>query len=170
MQIGIISDTHDNVAATRVAMDRFDERGVDTAIHCGDFVAPPLIPELDRDGIDVHAVRGNNDGEREGLAAAFESLDGGRLHGRFAELEFDGRRFAVLHGEEKPVVDALASCGEYDYVCYGHWHRREERSVGDALVVNPGAQFPTVPREHRTVAIVDTDSDTVEFLEIETSV
>lgn len=170
MKIGVISDTHDNVAATEAAMDAFEDESVEVVIHCGDVIAPPLVPFLDRPGIEVHAVRGNNDGEREGLVNAFDALDGGTLHGRFAELDFDGRRFAVLHGEEKPVIDALAASDEYDYVLYGHWHVREERAVGDTVVVNPGAHFPTVPEESRTVAIVETDSDTVEFREIGASV
>ena len=170
MQIGIISDTHDNVPAVDEAMDAFESRGVDAVIHCGDFIAPPVIPHLDRDGIDVHAVRGNNDGEREGLVAAFDALAGGTLHGRFAELTFDDRDFAVLHGEEKPLIESLAASGEYDYVVHGHWHVREERAVDDTVVVNPGAQFPTVPQENRTIAVIETDGDTVEFLSVDASV
>jgi putative phosphoesterase len=163
MNIGVISDTHDNVAATAASMDRFEREGVETVLHCGDFIAPPLVPFLDREGIEVHAVRGNNDGEREGLVDAFDALDGGTLHGRFAELTFDGRTFAVLHGEQKPVIEALASSGEYDYVCHGHWHVREQRAVGETIVVNPGAHFPTVPEDSRTVAVIETDGDTVAF-------
>jgi len=169
MKIGVLSDTHDNVAATEAAMDTFEGERVETAVHCGDFISPPLVPFLDRDGIEVHAVRGNNDGEREGLIDAFDALENGTLHGRFGELEFDGRTFAILHGEQKPVIEALATSGEYDYVLHGHWHVREERAVGDTIVVNPGAHFPTVPEENRTVAIVETDSDTVEFHGIEAS-
>ena len=170
MQVGIISDTHDNVPAVDAAMGAFETRDVDVVIHCGDFIAPPVIPHLDRSGIDVHAVRGNNDGEREGLVAAFDALDGGTLHGRFAELTFGGRTFAVLHGEEKPVIESLAASGAYDYVVHGHWHVREERVVDETTVINPGAQFPTVPSEHRTVAILETEDDTVEFVEIDASV
>ena len=170
MHVGLISDTHDNVSAVDTALDRFETAGVEAVVHCGDFIAPPVIPHLDRDGIAVHAVRGNNDGEREGLRDAFEELDGGTLHGRFAELSFDGERFAVLHGEEKPVTESLAASGEYDYVVYGHWHVREKRRVGDTVVINPGAHFSTVPGEHRTVAIVDTAADSVEFLRITDSV
>ena len=85
MKVGVLSDTHDNVPAVEAAMDRFEAAGVESVVHCGDFIAPPVVPHLDRDGVSVHAVRGNNDGEREGLASAFESLDGGQLHGRFAE-------------------------------------------------------------------------------------
>lgn len=163
MKIGVISDTHDNVAATEAAMDVFEAEAVETVIHCGDFIAPPLVPFLDRGGIELHAVRGNNDGEREGLGDAFDALAGATLHGRFAELSVDGRRVAVLHGEEKPVVEALASSGAYEYVLYGHWHVREKRAVGDTVVVNPGAHFPTVPDDSRTVAVIETDGDTVEF-------
>ena len=172
MNIGLISDTHDNVPVVDATLDRFEAADVEVVVHCGDFVAPPVIPHLDRDGLAVHAVRGNNDGEREGLRDAFEDLDGGTLHGRFAELTFDDERFAVLHGEEKPVIESLAASGEYDYVVHGHWHVREERTVGDTVVINPGAHFPTVGGQHRTVAIVDTDADTdsVEFLRITDSI
>jgi putative phosphoesterase len=170
MQVGIISDTHDNVPATRAAMDVFEDIGVDVVVHCGDFIAPPLVPSLDRDGIEVHAVRGNNDGEREGLRGAFEDLDGGTLHGRFVELTLDDSAFAVIHGEDRPVVEALAASGEYDYVLYGHWHVREERSVDGTTVINPGAHFPTVADEHRTVAVVDTADATVTFHDIDGSI
>jgi hypothetical protein len=170
MNVGIISDTHDNVPAIQDAMRIFADRGVETVIHCGDFVAPPAVRHLEREGIDVHAVRGNNDGEREGLISAFENLQGGELHGRFAELTFDGRDFAVLHGEDKPLIEALANSAAYDYVVHGHWHVREQRTVDGTTVINPGGHFPTIPEEHRTVAIVETDSDTVEFVDVEESV
>ncbi|WP_254840701.1 metallophosphoesterase [Natronomonas marina] len=170
MKLGVISDTHDNVPAVQAAMDRFASANVEAVVHCGDFISPPVVPHLDLDGVPVHAVRGNNDGEREGLIDAFGSLDGGRLHGRFAELEFGGLEFAVLHGEQRPVIEALAASGEYDYVLHGHWHVRERREVGETTVVNPGAHFPTVGDDDRTVAVVDTDADDVEFLGVEDSV
>ena len=169
MQVGVISDTHDNIPAVEAAMDRFEAAGVDAVVHCGDFVAPPVIPFLDREGVPVHAVRGNNDGEREGLVSAFEALEGGTLHGQFAELELDGRAFAILHGEQRPVIEALA-VDDYDYVCHGHWHVRERREVGGTTVLNPGAHFPTVAEEHRTVAVVDTRADEVAFHDVGASV
>jgi putative phosphoesterase len=170
MKVGVLSDTHDNVPAVEAAMDRFEAADVDAVVHCGDFVAPPVIPHFDLEGVPVHAVRGNNDGEREGLVSAFESLDGGTLHGRFADLEFGSREFAVLHGEQRAVIEALATSGGYAYVCHGHWHVRERREVDGTTVLNPGAHFPTVPAEHRTVAVVDTGADEVAFHDVEESV
>ncbi|WP_331233550.1 metallophosphoesterase [Natronorarus salvus] len=165
MKVGVISDTHDNVAATERAVSRFRENGVETVIHCGDVIAPPMIPLFS--GFTLHGVLGNNDGEVAGLKAAFDDLGGeSELHGRFADLEFDGVRLAVLHGESLDDVEGYAESGEYDYVCYGHHHEREERSVGETTVINPGAHFPLVEANHRTVALLDTETGEVEFLAV----
>ncbi|MFW5974003.1 MAG: YfcE family phosphodiesterase [Natrialbaceae archaeon] len=162
MHVGIIADTHDNVAAVEAAADVFAEAGVEVVIHCGDFVAPPVIPFFD--GFELHGVLGNNDGELVGLESAFDALGtGSELHGRFADLEFDGLSFAVLHGESLEEVRALAASETYDYVCYGHHHERELTETGRTTILNPGAHFPTVPEDHRTVAILDTRSASVQF-------
>jgi len=119
MRLGIVSDTHDNVDAIRAAVATFEREGVDAVIHCGDYVAPPVLPFFE--GHELHGVLGNNDGELDGLEAGFRELgDGSELHGRFADLEFDGRRFAVLHGEDVGDVEARARSGQYDYVCIPH--------------------------------------------------
>jgi hypothetical protein len=166
MQIGVIADTHDNVAAVEAAVAHFEERQVDALVHCGDYIAPPVVPFFE--GFEVHGVLGNNDGELDGLEAAFRALsDGSELHGRFADVTFGDARFAVLHGEDPDRVDDLAESGEYDYVCYGHHHERDLRRVAGTTVLNPGAHFPTVPAEHRTVAVVDLAADDVAFLPVE---
>lgn len=162
MHVGIVSDTHDNVRAADRAAERFAEEGIEVVVHCGDFVAPPLLSAFE--GFELHGVLGNNDGEISGLEAVFEDLGGeSELHGRFAELEFDGLSVAVLHGESLGEVRALAASESYDYVCYGHHHARERATEGRTTVVNPGAHFPTVPDEHRTVAVLDTRSESVRF-------
>ena len=162
MQLGIISDTHDNVSAVERAAEIFRSEGVDVVIHCGDFIAPLVIPYFEE--FELHGVLGNNDGEVRGLYAQFDALGGeSELHGRFADLEFDGLSFAVLHGESKAEVEALAAGETYDFVCYGHWHVREQRAVGRTTVINPGAHFPPTDEESRTVAIVDTESEAVRF-------
>lgn len=166
MYIGIISDTHDNVEAVKKAVDVFEERGVDVVLHCGDFIAPPVIPFFD--GFELHGVLGNNDGEIDGLETSFESLgSGSELHGRFADLDFGEKRFRMLHGENKDDVKAYARSGEYDYVLYGHYHTKEDKTVDGTRIINPGGHFPTVPEDHRTVALLDTESDDVEFVNLE---
>jgi hypothetical protein len=165
MLLGIIADTHDNVAAVERATAVFEERGVDTLVHCGDVVAPPVLPFFE--GFEVHGVLGNNDGELDGLEAGFRALgNGSELHGRLARLTVGGARVAVLHGESTDRVAELAATGEYDLVCYGHHHERDHHTVDGCSVVNPGAHFPTVPAEHNTVATYDTDTGEVAFHDV----
>ncbi|WP_247730454.1 metallophosphoesterase [Halovivax limisalsi] len=165
MHVGIISDTHDDVEAAQRARTVFEHDGVEVVIHCGDYVAPPTLSAFE--GVEVHGVLGNNDGEIGGLHAAFDALgEGSELHGRFAELTFDGVSFAVLHGESTAEVDAIAASETYDVVCYGHHHEREHREVGRTVVLNPGAHYGRVPPDHRTVAVVDTETEAVGFREV----
>lgn len=163
MHLGIISDTHDNVAAIESAVAVFDREGVEIVVHCGDFIAPPTLPFFD--GFEVHGVLGNNDGELDGLELFFDDLgNGSSLHGRYADLAVGDRRVFVLHGDQgRDVVDEYAESGEYDYVLYGHYHEADEREINGTTVINPGGHFPTVPTEHRSIVVVDTATDDVRF-------
>ncbi|MXV62651.1 YfcE family phosphodiesterase [Natronorubrum sp. JWXQ-INN-674] len=162
MNIGIISDTHDNVEAIERATEIFEEEGVEVVIHCGDFVAPLMIGYFGE--FELHGVLGNNDGDVASLQSQFDALGGeSELHGRFASLEFDGLSFAVLHGESLEEVEAIAAGETYDFVCYGHHHERELSNEGRTTVCNPGAHVLAKSEKDRTVAIVDTLSETVRF-------
>ncbi|THE65499.1 metallophosphoesterase [Salinadaptatus halalkaliphilus] len=162
MNIGIISDTHDNVEAIERATEIFAEEGVEIVVHCGDFIAPLMVPYFGE--FELHGVLGNNDGDVANLGAAFDSLGNeSELHGRFASLEFDGLSMAVLHGEQKDEVEAIAAGETYDFVCYGHHHERERAEEGRTTVINPGAHVLPKSEEDRTVAILDTLSESVRF-------
>jgi len=113
---------------------------------------------------ELHGVLRNNDGDVANLQAAFDSLGGeSQLHGQFADLEFDGLSVAVLHGESKAEVEAIAAGETYDFVCYGHHHERELADDGRTTVLNPGAHFLAKSEADRTVAILDTRSEAVRF-------
>lgn len=134
MLIGIVSDTHDDLAAAEAAVSLFEREGVDAVVHCGDFVAPFSVTPFDAD-FDFHAVRGNNDGEWavESTVEAF-----GEYHGEAAALSFDGVEVAVTHGTSDILVDALVDCGDYDYVFHGHTHAHGVEERGGTVRVNPG--------------------------------
>lgn len=162
MQVGIIADTHDNLEAVKEAVSRFQEHDVETIIHCGDVIAPPIIPFFE--GFRLHVVLGNNDGEVAGLRSAIDNLtSGGICHGRFGVIELDGLRIAALHGERLDEVDACARSGAFDLVCHGHHHESRCEEIEGTQVVNPGGHFPTIPPEHRQIAILDTGSEAIEF-------
>ncbi|MFW6000024.1 MAG: metallophosphoesterase [Halorubrum sp.] len=134
MLIGIVSDTHDDLAAVEAAVSIFEREGADAVVHCGDFVAPFSVTPFDA-GFDFHAVRGNNDGEW----AVEPTVDSfGEYHGEAAALSFDGVDVAVTHGTSGLVVDALVDCGDYDYVFHGHTHAHGVEARGGTVRVNPG--------------------------------
>lgn len=164
MRLGVISDTHDNVAAIEEAVAFFEQDGIDTLVHCGDFIAPLMVPYFE--GFELHGVLGNNDGDIDAIEQQFMAIDGATLHGRYAELSFDGTSVFLLHGDQgMDVVDSYAA-DDYDYLIYGHFHAAEERSVGDTTVVNPGAHLP-ITDDSRSVATIDLKTDRVSFHPIE---
>ncbi|WP_418286224.1 metallophosphoesterase [Halorubrum sp. DTA46] len=176
MLIGIISDTHDDAAAVEAAVALFERERVDAVVHCGDFVAPfsvtPFASLVERDssdddtasaadGVDFHAVRGNNDGEWA-VQSAVESF--GTYHGEAATLAFDGREVAVTHGTSGVVVDALVDCGDCDYVLHGHTHAHAAEARDGTVRVNPGGlPIPVEGADDRfRVATIDTTAEGVD--------
>ncbi|ESP89243.1 phosphodiesterase, MJ0936 family protein [Candidatus Halobonum tyrrellensis G22] len=156
MQIGVVSDTHDNARYVERAVDLFESRA-DAVVHCGDVVAPFSAAPFDAD-FDFYAVRGNNDGEWA-LSGTIDEF--GTYLGEMGELTFDGVEFAVYHGTSEPIVDALCACGSYDYVLRGHTHERVREERGGTVHLNPGG-VPIPGQEAEPAAmLVDTESGEV---------
>ena len=145
MRIGIVSDTHDDLAAVEAAVALFEREGVDAVVHCGDFVAPFSVTPFDA-GFDFYAVRGNNDGEWA-IQSTVDSF--GTYLGEAGTLSFeegsvvntddpDAGDIAITHGTSGIVVDALVDCGDYDYVFHGHTHAHGVEERDGTVRVNPG--------------------------------
>ena len=163
MQIGIVSDTHDNLDLVDRAVDFLESEGVARVIHCGDIVAPFSATPFDSDNFEFYAVRGNNDGEWA-LAETVEEF--GTYHGESAALTFDGVDVAVYHGTSEQLVESLVRCGDYDYVVRGHTHERTHEKRGGTTHVNPGGlPFPGADDAYH-VATLDTEPGAVTFHEV----
>jgi len=162
MQIGIVSDTHDNGEVVERAVSVLEGEGVNAVIHCGDIVAPFSATPFDS-SFDFYAVRGNNDGEWN-LQNVVD--DFGTYLGEMGELTLGGASFAIYHGTSEPIVDALLDCGSYDYVCRGHTHQRVHEESEGTVHLNPGGiSIPPAPGEPAAV-VLDTDTGGVEFHDI----
>ena len=132
--IGILSDSHDNLAAVRRAVRLFNEAGCDLVLHAGDIVAPFTVLELRNLVCPVKAVFGNCDGEKKGLAAAFAGI------GEVAEPPFAfvhaGRRFLLSH---LPIpLGGRGRSPDFDVLVLGHTHKPQVRRNRGVLVINPG--------------------------------
>ena len=132
--IGIMSDSHDNLDAIKKAVAAFNNAHVDLVIHAGDMISPFTAKEIKNLNCDFKAVFGNNDGERDGLRHFFKGIC---YHDDFQEIEIEGKKFAVIHGTNEDVVDALVKSGKYDVVIRGHTHQLKIKK-GKCMMINPG--------------------------------
>ena len=137
MRVGLISDTHDNLAMIQKALDLFEEEEVELVVHAGDWVAPFAARKFEAYAGRLFGSFGNNDGEIVGLARAFREMHM-VVKGEFTEFELDGERAAVIHGIYAPVAEAIVDSGLFRTVITGHTHVPLVERKGDVLLVNPG--------------------------------
>ncbi|MDR3632779.1 MAG: YfcE family phosphodiesterase [Isosphaeraceae bacterium] len=156
MRIGILSDTHDQVARTARAVTILVGQGVEALIHCGDYTCPEVI--LECGGMPSYYVFGNNDFDQADLRRAMAAVGGVCLEwGGVAA--FGTRRVAVTHGDSEPEMRRLAGLGPY-YLLFGHSHRKADERRGATRWVNPGALYRA---SEWTVAVLDLNTDGVTF-------
>ena len=156
MIVGIIADTHDRLSLLDKAVKRLNEEKVDLVLHAGDYVAPFVVPHFRSLKANLIGVFGNNDGDKELLKSRFTEM-GAEIRGRFAEVIFDNKRIALLHGDEMELLRSLIDVGSYDIVIHGHTHEAKTYRKGKTLVVNPGETCGYL-NEKPSVAIVDSQT------------
>jgi uncharacterized protein len=161
--VGILSDTHGRVAATKAALAALRDAGAEYFIHCGDVGGEEIFDLMA--GMPLSFVWGNTDFEREKLKGYAELL-GLKCHGDLAELELGGRRIAVTHGDQAEIVRKIGKEKRQQYLLYGHTHVARDQTMGGLRYVNPGAVHRS-PRP--SVAVLETRTDTVRFIPVSSS-
>jgi len=137
VKIAIMSDTHDNIWNLDDALDIIRDEKAEIIIHCGDFVAPFMLKALDKAGIPVYGVLGNNDGSQYLLTkTALTITEHFTLFDLIGHVDADGYKICFTHQEE--VAEGLAATGKYDLVCFGHSHQYKLETIGKTLFLNPG--------------------------------
>jgi putative phosphoesterase len=163
--IGIMSDTHDNLPLVEKAVKKLNDAEVALVLHAGDYVAPFVVPKFKALNAKLVGVFGNNDGDHELLKKRFSECANCEIRGRFAEIDVDGFKIALLHGDETELLDALVSCGGFDAVVHGHSHVVGAQKRGRTLVVNPGEVCGYLTGRS-TLALLDTVKREVRIIEI----
>ncbi|WP_437228343.1 metallophosphoesterase [Planctomicrobium sp. SH661] len=148
MNIGVVSDTHGSIPNTLQAVTLLSRYDVSAVLHCGDIVSAGIVPLFAE--WPTHFVFGNCDSETRSLRVAIEEA-GQTCHGRFGELELDGRKIALIHSDDASLFQQTIASQEYDLVCYGHTHRYEHHQEGKTLVLNPGALYRANPHSFAVV-------------------
>ncbi len=163
MLIAVVSDIHDNIWKLKEATQQIAQTEAEVLIFCGDFCAPFTLKQVtDEFAGPIHAVWGNNDGDKWLLTAIAHGAGNITLYGELAEIEVAGRKVGVNH--YPAIARRLAESGAYDLVCYGHNHEALIEKVGDTLLVNPGEVMGRFGRS--TFALYDTETDRAELIDI----
>jgi uncharacterized protein len=162
MKIGIISDTHNDFKMTRKACNVFNAYEVDFVIHAGDLTSPDII-ELFKD-FKCRFVLGNADSNIDILNRECDNL-GIHCVEETCELNLGEKNILVMHGNIVSIFREAVASGKYDYIIKGHTHYFENYIRNNTRIINPGT---VVGSGEHTVAILDTDTDEVEKVSIDT--
>ncbi len=165
MFIGAISDTHDNVTQVEKAVEYLNDQKADLVLHAGDYVAGFVIPKFKFLNCKLIGVFGNNDGDHELLKKRFSETGNCTIHDRFAKVELEGYRIALLHGEETDLLNAIIDSGYFNAVIHGHSHNSSVEKRGKTLAINPGELCGYLTGKH-TLALLDTFKDEAEIVNI----
>jgi len=166
MIFGVLSDIHDNLPHLEAALKRFSNEKTEALVFCGDFCSPFAAKMLAESGLPVHAVFGNNDGDRFHIQKMCAEYNNMIFYGEYigdmdSQLHLGGLKIGVSHYPF--YAKTMVKTGWYDCVFYGHNHQAEKQKFGNALLLNPGeiagvfgnASIGIVDAVSRNSAIID---------------
>lgn len=163
MKLGILSDTHNNVAATQAALQLFRTRGVERLIHCGDLTKPRMVRLFE--GWQAAFVFGNIDRKQDALTRVVEQTEGPYYIGPFYEVELARVRIGACHGHVHDTLQGMIESGRYDLALHGHTHRQRDERLNDTRIINPGALGGTY-YQPRSACILDLNTMKAEFCHV----
>lgn len=167
MQLGIFSDVHDHRHNLELVYGLFQKHSVREAFFCGDLVSPFTLKNFMSWKIPVHAVYGNNEGDKLGFVRRLKDYHLNHIDYQKSGLTWTDTvghaHLAVFHGHDPVLTQALVKSGLYDFVFSGHTHEPQLKKVNATLWVNPGSvaglsENPNI--RAGSCAIVDTDKKT----------
>ncbi len=163
MQIGVLSDTHNNQENLRRALAIFQSQQVSTLIHCGDLTTSQTAGLLT--GFKIIHVTGNMARNHGAIRQTLLNLNPDNFSGPNYSGQIDGIEVAVTHGHIPGKLGAFIRDDRYAFIFHGHTHRRRDERIGQTRIINPGALGGT-RYEERSICFVDLANDVVRFMEI----
>ena len=169
MKVCILSDSHDHIPLLDAAVESAKADGAQAVLHCGDVVAPSTLHCLQKHGLPVHVIHGNNTGDLYTLARLANSDDNHiHYHGMDAGVELAGRKIFLVHYPH--YARAMAATGDWDLVCCGHSHKLGFEQLanirgGLTHLVNPGT-IGGVGKSPATFVLADLETMTFEAREV----
>ena len=165
MLIGVIADTHDNLPLVEKAVKYLNDQKVGLVLHAGDYIAGFVIPKFKQLNCKLIGVFGNNDGDHELLKKRFSETTNCTIHDRFAAVEVEDYKIALLHGDELELLNAIIDSGYFNAVIHGHSHNKSIEKKGKTLAINPGELCGYLTGKP-TLALLDTSKNEAKIMEL----
>src|SRR5262245_12700791 len=103
MRLGILADTHNELARTRLAIRQLRDAGAEALIHCGDLANGPIVETLSV--LPAWFVFGNHDADMVRELERAAEIHGVTCLGWGGVVELAGKRIGLAHGHM--TVDIL---------------------------------------------------------------
>lgn len=160
MRLGILSDTHNQLERTRLAVDLLQRSGAEVLFHCGDLASGPIVEACA--ALPCYFTFGNHDADSvpDLLQAAYES--GAKCLGWGDVVELAGKTIGLVHGHLTTDLRRLFR-QKPDYLFSGHSHSCSDTFFGVTRRINPGALHRA---NEFSVALLDSDSNELVFLSV----
>ena len=165
MLIGALSDTHDNIALIEKAVQTLNRKNANLVLHAGDYCSPFTIAYFKKLQCNFIGVFGNNDGDHQLLTKRFQETNNCIIRGRFAHINAEGYRIALLHGDDTELLSTLIETGYFNAVIHGHSHNKSIQHKDKTIVINPGELCGYLTGKS-TFALLDTEKKTAEIVEL----
>lgn len=173
MKIGLLSDTHGDLSAFKLAYEIIKD--TDLIIHCGDLFYHGLFNlikesydplELSKliNGIKKPIIyaKGNCDSEVDQLAVDFSIMDPVRI------FYYGGNTIYIHHGHKKKDEELLDLSKKFKFniVISGHTHIFRIDRKDKLLFINPGS--PSLPKGANppSVGLMDFDDNEINIIDV----
>ncbi|MCJ7827760.1 YfcE family phosphodiesterase [Patescibacteria group bacterium] len=143
MNVGIISDTHNQFDNLRRALIQLEKMGIERLYHCGDWTtreAAGIVVKASRENKWLlRGIVGNMDPTPNALFEEFLGQPNLIFKNNLLFDETESGVIAVHHGDKQAILKEAFTKEELRFVFSGHTHQPEIKSVGKLLLVNPGS-------------------------------
>lgn len=135
MKLAVFSDSHDNTKNILKLIKKINKIKVDYAIHCGDVCSPFTIKLFSELNVKKFFITfGNNDGDKLNLV---KNLPKKSIYFQiFGEIEIFNKKILITHYDF--IAKGFGFMNKYDYIFFGHTHKKEIIKLGKTILINPG--------------------------------
>ena len=134
--LGVIANSGGRAETVSTAVHLFRGGGAGYVVHLGDIGGRHVLDALGGT-VDSGFVWGDKDADRMGLLRYGHSV-GVECLWLIGDFEYEGKRIAVMHGEDRKILRKFLDEQHHDFLLVGHELAIEDYTVGRTRVLNPG--------------------------------